>query len=150
MMSTGNSNLGSRIGRRAGNLEEGTMIYIRIIDDDDLTAAKAWSTFTAFLNADELIDEVALAARESSHGKAAYTILRRGERRHDPDPGGTSSLDRRPQREGLTMQLTVDRHGLDAALTRLRNMCSLHHHPDAVDRAAAGKRQRGRDHGDQP
>ena len=40
--------------------EENTaMIYIRIVEDDDL--------FSTFFNADELVDEVALAARESSH-----------------------------------------------------------------------------------
>ena len=66
--------------------EENTaMIYIRIVEDDDL--------FSAFLNADELLDELALAARESSHAKAAYEILRCGERRRDPDPRGPSFHD---------------------------------------------------------
>ena len=51
------------------------MIYIRIVEED-LTWADAWSIVTTFLNADELLDEIALAARESSHGKAAYEILR--------------------------------------------------------------------------
>ena len=33
--------------------------------------------FAASINVDELVDEIALAARESSHGKAAYELLRR-------------------------------------------------------------------------
>ena len=56
--------------------KETTMTPVRIVDDDDITGAEAWSIFTTLLNADELLDEIALAARVSSHGRAAYEILR--------------------------------------------------------------------------
>jgi hypothetical protein len=45
-----------------------------MMEDDD---ADAWPILATLPNIDELIDEVALAARESNHGKTAYTILRR-------------------------------------------------------------------------
>ena len=45
------------------------MPHVRIVEDDDLTGAEAF-------NADELLDELALASRESDHAKAAYAILR--------------------------------------------------------------------------
>ena len=61
------------VGSNSGGNNNDTRSHL---DDDDLTGAKAWSTFAAFLNADELIDEIALAARESSHAEAAYEILR--------------------------------------------------------------------------
>lgn len=44
--------------------------------DDDLTSAEAWAMFASTFNADELIDELALASREGPHGKAAYNLLR--------------------------------------------------------------------------
>jgi hypothetical protein len=47
-----------------------------IIEDDNLTGADAWCILARFINADELLDETALAARESDHAKAAYAILR--------------------------------------------------------------------------
>ena len=47
------------------------MPHVRIVEDDDLTGA-----LRRFINADELLDEIALAARECDHAKAAYEILR--------------------------------------------------------------------------
>ena len=52
------------------------MPHVRIVEDDNLTGAKAWSILDTFINADELLDEIALAACESSHAKAVYEILR--------------------------------------------------------------------------
>ena len=86
------------------------------LDDDDLTGAEAWSILATFLNADELLDEIALAARESDHGKAAYEILREVSGDTIPTLAGPSFPDRRPQLEGLTMRLTVDRQAFAAAL----------------------------------
>ena len=45
-----------------------------------MTAARAWSMFTASTNIDELLDEIALASRKSDHAKAAYAILREASR----------------------------------------------------------------------
>ena len=46
------------------------------VEVDNLTGAKAWSILARLINADELLDEIALAARKSDHAKAAYEILR--------------------------------------------------------------------------
>ena len=46
------------------------------VEVDDLTWGKSLVHPCTFINADELLDEIALAACESSHAKAAYEILR--------------------------------------------------------------------------
>lgn len=50
---------------------------MNIRDDDLNTAEDVWPILATLINVDELLDETALAARESIHGRAAYEILRR-------------------------------------------------------------------------
>lgn len=54
------------------------MTHVRIVEDDNLTAAEALSILNRFINVDELLDELALAARDRTHEKRAYEILRQG------------------------------------------------------------------------
>ena len=79
------------------------------LDDDDLTGAKAWSTFAAFLNADELIDEIALAAREQPR--------RSGLR----DPASRAAARSRPARPVFSRSMPAIR-GRDHAVHR-RPVC---------------------------
>ena len=60
------------------NVTAATEVTFNLADPTGMTEGdNLWSTLATLVNVDELVDETALAARESSSGKAAYEILRR-------------------------------------------------------------------------